>query len=302
MDVMNQKILGVAFAALLAATASAQAQEFNGAIRYGAGLKEYVPAPVPAPIPVPMAMPVSEGFTYYLRADLGWSFSKEASFSESGNLFGSGTDAPFTAAAPFAFGAASGFTSNTTSVDDVLTGTIGAGVYLSPRFRSDLTLDFRGKQNLESNATYSYASTTGAAGTITGTTADSLKVSSMVGLVNLYWDLLPRGTFSPYIGGGIGFVYNDIDWTHLGTEVSTSGAARTITGSGKDTKFGLAAALTAGVTFAFSHQWALDVNYRALYLDGGEVAMNFSTGESSKASLDDHWEHQVRVGLRMNIW
>ena len=39
---------------------------------------------------------------------------------------------------------------------------------------------------------------------------DTLKVNSTVGLVNGYIEPLPRGMFTPYVGAGIGFVYNDI--------------------------------------------------------------------------------------------
>ena len=36
------------------------------------------------------------------------------------------------------------------------------------------------------------------------------RLSSAVGLVNGYFDILPRGLFTPYVGAGIGFVYNEI--------------------------------------------------------------------------------------------
>ena len=57
----------------------------------------------------------------------------------------------------------------------------------------------------------------------------------------------------------------------------------------------------AGVSFSFDHSWAIDVGYRAHYLDGGDVTTTLSGGQS-KVAMGDHWEHQVRVGLRWNIW
>ena len=75
---MKIKLACLGLGALLAATAGAQAGDFS----YGAGLRDRVD--VPAPIPVPAPMPVPEGFTYYLRADLGWSFAAAPSFSETG--------------------------------------------------------------------------------------------------------------------------------------------------------------------------------------------------------------------------
>jgi opacity protein-like surface antigen len=58
----------------------------------------------------------------------------------------------------------------------------------------------------------------------------------------------------------------------------------------------------AGVTFAFDHRWALDVNYRALYMQGASATVTTNIGQISKAEVADSWEHQVRVGLRFNIW
>ena len=76
---------------------------------------------------------------------------------------------------------------------------------------------------------------------------------------------------------------------------------------GKDNSVGLAAALMAGVCFAFDQRWVLDVGYRAQYLAGSSVDVTSpSTAPSptqlSKGTMGDHWEHQVRVGLRFNIW
>lgn len=272
-------------------------------LRSGAGLKDMA---VPAPIPVPAAIPVREGFSYYLRADLGYSWNgTNASFSEFGNLFGNGP-APFTAAAPFAFGQAPQFGALTTSTNDVFIGTIGVGAYFLPRFRGDITLDFRGRQGFDANTTYSYASTSPGVATVNGIVRETIRVRGTVAMVNGYFDILPRGAFSPYVGAGIGFVYNDVERTHFNQETALNGAGavvatQTFNASGKDPTWGLAAALMAGVTFSFDHRWALDVGYRAQYLD--EVSVDLTpSGQLSKATMGDHWDHQVRAGLRWNIW
>ena len=57
----------------------------------------------------------------------------------------------------------------------------------------------------------------------------------------------------------------------------------------------------AGVSFSLNHQWAIDVNYRALYLEGASVTTTLNP-EPSTARIGDVWEHQVRVGLRLNLW
>ena len=57
----------------------------------------------------------------------------------------------------------------------------------------------------------------------------------------------------------------------------------------------------AGVTVSFDHRWAIDIGYRAQYLD--EVSVDLTpSGQLSKATMGDHWEHQARIGLRANIW
>jgi opacity protein-like surface antigen len=296
MDVMKIKLACLGLGALLAATGSAQAGDFS----FGAGLKDRdgidMPAygiglrdrvEVPAPIPVPAPMPVPEGFTYYLRADLGWSFAADPSFSETGARFG---DTPLSY---------SGLSNRSVSADGILGGTIGAGAYLTPHLRGDLTLDFRAHQDIDASATYTDA------GPVDGVVTDKLKVNRVIGLVNAYWDVLPRGAITPYIGGGIGFVYNDIQRTHLTTEDSGGGPVTVKSGSSKETGIGLAAALMAGASFSLNPAWAIDVNYRALYLAGGSTT-TILTGtdptDTSTARIGDVWEHQVRVGLRFNIW
>jgi opacity protein-like surface antigen len=128
---------------------------------------------------------------------------------------------------------------------------------------------------------------------------ETVRLRGTIGLINGYWDLLPRGVFSPYLGAGVGFVYNDIGRTHLTTETPSG---TTVLGGSGETNVGWAAALMAGVTLARDHGWALDINYRALYMDGGEVTTTLSNGNVSTVDIGSQWEHQVRVGVRVNIW
>jgi len=78
----------------------------------------------------------------------------------------------------------------------------------------------------------------------------------------------------------------------------------TVTGASKEKNVALAAALMAGSTFAIDQHWLIDVNYRALYLGGIDVTTSTNSvfGDVSKATIDGGWEHQVRIGLRYNIW
>ena len=96
---------------------------------------------VPAPIPVPAPVPIPETFTYYLRGDLGWSFSATPSLlRERGNLWCAARRAPRQP-------------QRRAPTMGVLWRHRG-GAYLSSHFRADLTLDFRGEQSVDATATY----------------------------------------------------------------------------------------------------------------------------------------------------
>lgn len=229
---------------------------------------------IPAPIPVPAPIPIQESFSHYLRADIGWGFAGDPSYSESG--------ADIT-----------GVTGRSIGTNDVLHGSVGAGTYWTSRFRTDVTIDFRGPQDVDAVTTFN----DGAA----KTGRDSVQLRGTVGLFNAYWDLAPRGAWTPYIGVGAGFVYNQIDRTYVST-LDAGGADQN--GSGGGSNFGLAAALMAGVSISWSHTWVLDIGYRALYMDGGDLVTPISGGSAtpSRIEIGSQWEHQLRVGLRANLW
>ncbi len=132
--------------------------------------------------------------------------------------------------------------------------------------------------------------------------------------MNGYVDILPRGMFTPYVGAGIGFVYNQVSRSYLNNEALLDAtnaivATRSRIGSGKADDVGLAAALMAGLSFSIDQRWAIDVGYRALYMEGGGATLTtpsfvslVTPTQHSTATLGDTWEHQVRVGVRFNIW
>ena len=175
-------------------------------------------------------------------------------------------------------------------------------------------MDFRGDQTNVFSGTYTYPYGPAPGSNVNGSVFDTLMVNSTVGLVNIYIEPLPRGMFTPYVGAGIGFVYNDIERTYRNTEELRDAAnvlvgTRLRTGTAKENNYELAAALMAGVTFAIDHRWALDVGYRALYMGGSSASVtvpSVSTGapplQTSTTTLGNTWEHQARVGVRLNIW
>jgi opacity protein-like surface antigen len=210
---------------------------------------------------------------------------------------------PFVTPTPFRFGGPGFVAGNDAKGDGVFLGTVGYGAYFTPRFRGDVTIDFRSSLDLKNESTYSYTSTGGLT-TVSGQVIDRIKINNAVALANLYWDLLPRGFFTPYIGAGIGLVYFDATRTYKDFAAASDSSAQTTIFSSKDTGVTLAAALMAGTTFAVDQHWLIDVNYRALYLGEVEVVTSVTglSFSSSRVTIGSNWEHQARIGLRYNIW
>ncbi len=304
---LARAILGFALVSLGSGAAGAQDLDFGNGLLGGyqrtyVGIKDL--SDIPAPIPVPAANPVPEGFTYYLRLDGGYGTqAQKPSFSETGRVYGAGGAGLFSGAPTFGY-AGSGFSSLRDQANDVGFAGFGFGAYLTPRLRGDVTLEFRTEQASNYYGNYSYVSAGGGNPTISGTLHDSMRTLSVVGLVNGYIDLLPRGGFTPYVGAGVGMVYHQINRSYLARE-STPGFSLDIGGSDGTSRAAFAAALMGGATFAFDHRWAIDVNYRALYMQGSSVTLTttgLNTNQVTTATIGDSWEHQVRVGLRFNIW
>lgn len=260
---------------------------------------------IPAPIPVPAARPIPEGFSYYLRLDFTYGMNAgDLSFSEAGRNYGAGATAgsAFTSAPSFRF-AGPQFSSVANKTEDTFSGGLGFGAYFTPMLRGDFTLEFRGARTTTVDGQYSYTSVN-TGGPITGVMQDKFKVQSTLALMNAYVDLLPRGGFSPYLGAGIGFAYNQIDRSYMDSEFG-NGTGQFVSGRATGNSVTFAAALMAGATVAFDHRWAIDFNYRALYMQGVDASINtvgLTNAQLSQAHLGDNWEHQVRVGLRFNIW
>jgi opacity protein-like surface antigen len=296
---MTIKRACLALGCLLAAATSATATDLGR----GGGLKGGYGVPVPAPVPV------QETFRWYVRADLGLGKVDEPSISERGMIYGLDDSI-----APFGMNPA-WFVPD---FDTFVVGGIGAGLYLTPRLRADVTIDGRTKSTVQADGTYSYNHYTleppppVATGlSIRGTTTDHTEVRGTVGLVNVYYDLMDRGGFTPYIGIGAGMVVRHIDRRHSTTEElydntgTSTGQTRTFEGHGHANAMAPAAALMAGASYALSPGMLIDFNYRYAYLGSAHANMNLegmATPVQSRISIGATHEHSVRAGLRWNVW
>lgn len=103
-------------------------------------------------------------------------------------------------------------------------------------------------------------------------------VSSQTALTNAYLDLASIGPVSPYIGAGVGVA-------RVQTSVSAPGFAGA-------TRWNLAWAAMAGVTFDISPQAKVDLGYR--YIRMGSMRVDDVAGfHRAPASA-----HEIRIGLR----
>ncbi len=263
------------------------------------GMKDYVSG-----VPVPAPMPVHETFRWYLRADLGLGLHDAPPMAERGLLYGADSLAPF--------GTQSSWFSG--DFDTFMVGGLGAGLYLSPRFRSDVTVDWRTVSEINAVGNYAYtqvnlavAPPTPTGFTVNGNVREHVSVLNTVGLVNLYWDLLDRGRFTPYIGIGAGFVLRDVDRQYSNTEtITNTGTGVTsirssVSAQGKASEVAVAAAAMAGASFALTPGVLLDVNYRMTYL-GSVESMTYVNGTRSLLTVGETYEHALRAGLRWNVW
>lgn len=288
----------IAMAGFTAAPTLAQEPSYlGGKGRYG----KYVPAPAPVP----------ETFAWYVRLDLGVGVTS-GDASDKGSY---GNGSPGVGPASDFWAATSQrinwFDSNS---DAFFQGGIGFGRYLSPRFRMDATLDFKTADQYGGSGTFPYDQVTSPPGlpvptgnTVTVVGSDQVDVIDGVGLINAYFDLVPRGRLTPYIGVGAGFAARFIDRTHDSVEtVSGGGAEREWSGASKDTQFAPAFSATAGLSWAISTGTILDVNYRYTYIGSVDSSMSITATDSSvqrsKITISESHQHAIRAGLRWNIW
>lgn len=276
-------------------------------------------------IPVPAPMPVPETFNWYVRVDMGVGVTQGGAVREEGFQYGlSGCGACWTAAAPFGM-TGSQFTTPgwlSGSSDSHFQGGIGFGKYLSPQFRMDVTLDSKTKDRTGGTGEYSYAEYTaptlpapGGVPTgmrIDGTTTERIDVLDTVLMANAYYDLVPRGRLTPYIGFGAGFAARTIDRRHQTDEeridplTGTVLASRSWSADSRDIKFAPAVSATAGLAWAITPSTVLDVNYRYTYLGEVDSTMQISVpggaSQASKIIIDAAHQHAIRAGLRVNVW
>ncbi len=316
--------------ALTVAALPAAAADWGGG---NSGIRDYGGAggvPIPAPVPIPEYKP-----NWYFRLDAAIGIISEPDISEEGFIYG--LDGPGPVTGP---GDARTLPSSLFSGDfsNLLTLGGGVGFYVGNGWRIDATVEKRSKddayiQGSDEYETNGYADFDGNALTpdtwgvlIAGgnpliadnhsrlTISDTSAIKGTVWTANVYYDLASARGFTPYVGAGVGFVWNQISRSHTSTLDSCDNEAAapigcaggvytggtTTTAQDKSDTVSLAAAAMAGFSYDVSDITAIDVGYRYLYLGGTSNAMTVG-GNESRLSIGDQHVHQLRAGLRFNV-
>jgi OmpA-OmpF porin, OOP family len=216
---------------------------------------------------VPSWIPFS---SVYVRGDIGGAFGTDTTFKNVPSLpGGSGSTQP-------------------SNVHDSMMYGGGIGVRINPMFRTDITIDGIKRLNIE-----------GTNAVRPGVTS-SAHVSSVVGLVNGYFDLnglWPNvfGRFQPYIDAGVGIARNDLSRTSFAAGGATIGSVNSHT----FTDFAWGAG--AGVAYAVAPHMLVDLSYK--YLDLGDMhsGTTLSVGAAkvnTPRMSADLKAHTVMIGFR----
>ena len=164
----------------------------------------------------------------------------------------------------------------------------GAGYKFNNWFRADLTGDYLGSEKTVETLTAPNASL-----------ALKSNLRRFDALANVYVDLGTWAGFTPYIGAGVGFAGVRLDGSYeLDAPLSNTYGYYKVPGK---TRYDLAWAAMAGVTYSVSQNLLIDIGYRYLDLGTYEVP-RFNVSPFDVGSKTDLTSHQIRAGLRYMIY
>ncbi|HEY4136323.1 MAG TPA: outer membrane beta-barrel protein [Alphaproteobacteria bacterium] len=174
-----------------------------------------------------------------------------------------------------------------TDVDNSYIVGVGAGYRFNSNIRADLTVGYRGGYEAKDTLT---------SGTFTVDAEGD--VSSLAGLLNLYYDIGKYGVFTPYVGGGIGLSRNKID------DVAISSGGVGLGQIDGDDRISFAWQLSAGTSIELSKAVSLDIGYRYIDLGKAETSDNGNAGGTPITGLHQEGDlraHEVQVGIRFAL-
>ncbi len=296
--------LAVLFATSIAPKAADWAVGSDGAVRDFGSVKDYRNAAVavPVPAPTPSNTPMAD---WYIRADFGYNFATNGSISATGGISPSGSG----------------------SLSDFAFGGIGAGRYLTPSVRAEMSIDFQAKKPV-TQGTYTFGKTIAQPGAPLGsvdtlnynvTQSDNSGTADQTLLLSLYYDFHNGSRFTPYVGAGLGVDFRSLKRGYSQNAVCAS-ATNSVSGAypagtcpapvgyatkynhtSYDTSIGFAAALMLGAAYQVSEGVYLDSGYRMLWDGASVTAAADGIGGATNVSVGDRLNHEFRTGVRIDL-
>jgi opacity protein-like surface antigen len=272
---------------------------------------------IPAPVIEDNYMPVEIGTGWYIRGDVGYNFGGR----QKDRLFD---------LVPVTF---------TESSSDALNVGVGFGYKFNDIFRMDTTLDRVFGSKFTATALVAPTGPCHGTGeyinTITGVVSvgpfdidnclrkDEASYNAWMAMGNAYADLGTFNGFTPFLGAGLGVA--KINWkeeTNSITCVPVDGSVHKESCSALGTvaqpalnavytepgvlnngsNWKLAMSLTAGVSYEVSKGLHLDTSYKFTSIGGGFGKIPYGSTPGSSIATDGFGLHQVKMGLRYEIW
>lgn len=242
----------------------------------------------------PEVVPVEVGSGWYLRGDLGYSVANDSD--------------PFTYRTYNPFTGAYGSGDLIGEMNENFSYGAGFGYHFNDLLRADFTVDaMRSRFNGD---TFSASPCTSLLAGTSCRSEDQADMSAVSLMLNGYVDLGTVAGFTPYVGAGAGYTY--VSWSELDSSFYCVGATcpASFVGSAEhggvaDWRFTWQA--MAGVAYAINKNLKLDVGYRFREISKGDMfrwdAASQAAGASGIQGRDgDLQQHEVRVGLRYDLW
>jgi opacity protein-like surface antigen len=313
--------VSIALVSIGGATLPAAAADMNG--NGHRSIKDRGPAGVPVPAPVPY----EEHYKYYVGGSLGWTFGRSGSLSATGP---GGVDIGVP------FGEHVGPASLSITAGRYVTPSIRLELGLDLRSPTKVA---RGNQEYQvriygvgpevsvyNPSIGSYEGPSQNYNVYNVAHSEDTKHQVHTLMVNALYDFNRGGKLNPYIGAGLGIsmhmlhrnyraagacIHGYNDYYDLygnaqpGTCHNQADLPATFSNEGKtsSTGLGFAAAVMAGINYKLTERTTLDVGYRAIY-QGGTVAIGgtIARGITTNVSVGNVLDHEVRTGLRFDLW
>jgi opacity protein-like surface antigen len=176
------------------------------------------------------------------------------------------------------------------SIDDTTILGAGIGYEFNNWFRADITAEYRTKAQI--NAYGLFTNPMGSAAVFGDQYTGSIR--STVLLANGYIDLGTWNCLTPFIGAGVGVAFNTFN------DLVDTGIAESGSGSGQNpTKANVAWALHAGISYAVTQNFTMELAYR--YLNYGSVtdSINCIGGcHPDSYKVDNLTSNDIMLGFR----